>query len=226
MLTSKHFTPLRDCEIKMDGETRRFEGYASVFGKVDSYGDTVQKGAFARTLKENGMPKMFYGHSPGRVIGKWLSMEEDSYGLRAVGELTPGHRDADDVYASMRHQAVDGLSIGFLDMDSEERDDGGRLLKDVELIEVSVVSMPAEKLATITSVKSRLGALESVRDCELFLRDAGMTRNEAERFISRFKSLWQGESAAELEAELKAQEVRSENTRKALELLKTYKIRS
>ena len=66
---------LTDCDIKMDGDSGRFSGYASVFGGVDSYGDTIIKGAFETTLRRDGKPKMFYGHDAfsGIPIGKWLS---------------------------------------------------------------------------------------------------------------------------------------------------------
>lgn len=215
-MLSKHLNPIQSCEIKMAGDTGRFEGYASVWNSVDSYGDTVQEGAFAKTIaafKERGrMPKMLYSHSASAVIGKWLEMHEDDNGLWVRGELTPGHRMADDVKASLRHGAIDGMSIGFIDRDSEEIETGGRLLKEIELHEISVVSMPAEERALITSVKSRLARLDGLKDAERVLRDAGFTRAEAAGFISRVKEMWQSDSVAELEAKLKATEVIRKNT--------------
>ena len=207
-MLSKHLNPIGSCEIKMVGEAGRFEGYASVWDSVDSYGDTVQRGAFAKTIEaftEQGrMPRMFYSHNSSSVIGKWLSMEEDDKGLRVVGELTPGHRMAEDVRASLQHGAMDGLSIGFIDRDSEELKGGGRLLKEIELHEISVVSMPAEERALITSVKSRLARIDGLKDAEKVLRDAGFTRAEAAGFISRVKDMWQSESVAALEAKIEA----------------------
>ena len=105
---------LTDCEIKMDGDTGRFAGYASVFGGVDSHGDTILKGAFDTTLRRDGKPKMFYGHDSfaGIPIGKWLSAKEDDKGLFVEGELTPGVSLAEDVRAALKHGTLDGLSIG------------------------------------------------------------------------------------------------------------------
>jgi len=103
---------LSDCQIKMadDGEGR-FAGYASVFGGVDSYGDTILKGAFESTLKKNGKPKMFAQHeSWGLPIGKWLTAKEDDHGLYVEGEFTPGLTRAQDTYAALKHGTVDGLS--------------------------------------------------------------------------------------------------------------------
>lgn len=220
-MPSKHFNPLDACEIKMSGD-RTFEGYASVWGSVDSYGDTVAKGAFTKTLKEGRRPMMFFGHSPGRVLGKWLSLEEDDKGLKVRGEFTPGHRDAEDVYASLKHGAIDGLSIGFRDRDSEQLEGGGRLLKEIELLEISVVSMPAEQLATITSVKSYMDSIETLRGLDAYLREAwGASRTEAAYFISRFKQLCQRESEAEREAEMKRTERIERNTKALIRLIQT-----
>lgn len=215
-MLSKHLNPIESCEIKMTGDAGRFEGYASVWDSVDSYGDTIQRGAFSKTLQaheERGRkPKMLYGHSMNVVIGKWLEMREDDRGLFVRGELTPGHRMADDVHASLRHGALDGLSIGFIDRDSEELEGGGRLLKEIDLREVSVVSMPAEERALITSVKSRVARLDGLKDAERVLRDAGFTRAEAKGFIGRVKEMWQSDSVAELEAKLEATKAVRANT--------------
>lgn len=222
MLLSKHHTPLPECEIRMQGE-RGFEGYASVWGSVDSYGDTVAQGAFRKTLAERGMPKMYFGHRSDMLpIGKWTKAEEDDRGLFVRGELTPGRAFADEVYASLKHGTIGGLSIGFWDRGSEEIEGGGRLLKEIELVEVSVVNEPAEKLARITSVKSAIAAFETLKDCEAFLRDAGLSRSEAKAFVSRFSGLARRDAEAELEKETKAREAIAENTRRAIDLIRKY----
>lgn len=220
-MLSKHFNPLDSCEIKMTGD-KGFAGYASVFGSVDSYGDTVAKGAFKTFLESRMSVPMLFGHSPNQPIGKWLRMEEDDKGLYVEGEFTPGNRNAQDIAASVKHGAISGLSIGFMDRDSEALEGGGRLLKDIDLREVSVVTFPAEQLAQITSVKSRLDHLESLKDCEAFLRDAGMSRTEAAGFISRIKDSWQSEFVAEVEAKLKQHERIKSNTEALVRLIQDY----
>jgi len=226
-MLSKHLNPIDTCEIKMVDDNGHFEGYASVWDSVDSYGDTVQRGAFAKSIKayeeKKRMPKMFYSHNSSAVIGKWTYMAEDDKGLRVRGEITPGHRLASDVLASLRHGAMDGLSIGFIDRDSEEIKDGGRLLKEIDLHEISVVSMPAEERAFITSVKSRLARLDGLKDAERVLRDAGFTRAEAAGFISRVKDMWQSESVANLEAKFEATEAIRSNTDELLNLFANIK---
>lgn len=196
---------LTDCDIKMDGGEGRFAGYASVFGGVDSYGDTILKGAYEHTLKKNGKPKMFVQHdSWGLPVGKWLTAKEDDHGLYVEGEFTPGLSRAQDTYAALKHGTVDGLSIGYLlkKDDFEELEDGKRLIKRVShLAEVSIVTFPADAAARVdlASVKSAVDGLETIRDYERFLRDAGgLSKGLVEALTSRAKIIFaRGEPAAE-----------------------------
>ena len=197
---------LADCEIKVAKDNGTFEGYASVFGGNDSYNDTIEKGAFASTLDgRKRMPLMLYGHNPGRVIGKWLHLSEDSKGLHAKGEFTPGHSDAMNAYASMKHGAIDGLSIGFRipDGGADKKEGGGSIIKVVDLVEISVVTMPADDAARIEIVKEDLEAIASMRDAELFLRDSGYSRATAQTLLSRVRSIVLSDSAPEEADEVK-----------------------
>ena len=189
---------LADCDIKFatrDGGVQTFEGYASVWGRVDSYGDTVVRGAFASTLKDRARaPMMLFGHSPGRVIGKWTDLVEDEVGLKVKGELTPGHSDAANVAASLKHGAISGLSIGGWTREQENLSDGGRVIKAFDLLEISVVSMPAEDEARIdaSSVKSALEEVETIRDLERLLRDvAGVSSSNATAIVAKMRRVLQ-----------------------------------
>lgn len=193
---------LAQADIKFAGvEDGTFEGYASVFGGVDSYKDTIVRGAYSKTLEKRSSPVlMLFGHNPGRVLGKWTSLSEDERGLHVKGEFTPGHTEAQNVRASLRHGAISGLSIGFKipPGGAEEKDDGVRVLKQIDLVEISVVSMPADDAARVSldSVKSYIDDIETVRDVEMFLRDAGtLSRAAATALVARCKSVFQGEPA-------------------------------
>ncbi|MBD3812702.1 MAG: HK97 family phage prohead protease [Betaproteobacteria bacterium] len=185
---------LSDCDIKMDGGEGRFSGYASVFGGVDSYGDTIVKGAYEYTLKKNGKPKMFLQHESWSLpIGKYLVAKEDDHGLFVEGELTPGLSKAQDTYAALKHGTLDGLSIGYMlkSGDYEELADGTRLIKRVsDLVEVSPVVFPADSAARVdlASVKTAVDTIETIRDFERFLRDAGgLSKGLTEALVSRAK---------------------------------------
>jgi HK97 family phage prohead protease len=176
-----------------------FSGYASTFNGVDSYGDTIVAGAYKKTInrKKNDRPiRMRWNHFGG-VIGKWLSFEEDEKGLFVTGELTPGHSTANNVYASMKHGAVDGLSIGYRPVKIEDHGNGKRTLKEIELVEVSVVEEPADLGAKIGDVKyldEMINQIESLKDFEAFLRDTGgYSRANATALVSRIKALSLGD---------------------------------
>ena len=192
---------LSDVNLKMEEGSLRFSGYASVFGGVDSHGDTIIAGAFASTLRKHGKPKMFLEHAwalsmtPTLPIGLYPVVKEDEKGLYVEGELTPGMSLANDVGAAMRHGTIDGLSIGGLVKkgDYDETETGRVIRKWSRLIEISVVAMPADSSARISSVKAEdldavLAEIETIRDFERFLRDAGgLSKGAAERLVARAK---------------------------------------
>lgn len=184
---------LEAADFKFDAETGVIEGYASVFDGVDAYGDTVIRGAFKRTLKERSRGiKMRFNHF-SQVVGKWLDVHETQKGLKVKGQLTPGHSLANDVLASLKHQAIDGLSIGYIPIEAEDNEHGGKDLKDIELIEISVVEEPADEKARVVAVKSDIDHAESIKDIERVLRDAGFSRDAATALVSRMKSLVHGD---------------------------------
>lgn len=182
-------------------EVMQFEGYASVFGGVDSYGDTIDPHAYDDTLIDRERPVRMRWNHWGPVIGKWVDIKADDVGLWVKGELTPGHRTAMDVYASMKHGSIDGMSIGYYPRLVEMIGNDRRLLKKVDLVEISVVEEPADLSARIGSVKAAVEKAATIREIEAILRDSGgFSRNDAVILVSRIKSMLQGELAAEEKA--------------------------
>ncbi len=135
-----------------------FEGYASVFGVVDTANDEVMRGAFTDTLQRRGPRgvKMLWQHQPFEPIGTWLSIAEDARGLKVVGRLDLAVARAREALALMRSGAVDGLSIGFrTERAATDQKSGVRRLQRIDLWEISIVTFPALPQA-------RIGALEQV----------------------------------------------------------------
>ena len=185
---------LQKLDLKFVGEGMTFSGYASVFGGVDSYGDTIDPKAYDATLKDRVRPVRLRWNHYGPVIGKILRLTTDSVGLFVEGELTPGHSTAIDTYASLKHGAIDGLSIGYIAKSAIENPDGTRLLKEIELIEISIVEEPADINATVSNIKSAIEKAKSIREIEATLRDsAGLSRLEACAVVSRIKSVIQSD---------------------------------
>jgi HK97 family phage prohead protease len=168
-------------------DSMSFSGYGAVFHNVDSSGEVIDPGAFAESLashaKKGTTPLMLleHGFRTPLPIGVWKSIAEDGTGLRVEGELLPTTLGR-DTYIAMKAGALDGLSIGYRIVDSIPRRNHGeprRRLKAVDLVEVSVVALPANPLARTDMVKSADNIL-SIRDFENFLVEHGhYSRNQA-----------------------------------------------
>jgi HK97 family phage prohead protease len=194
---------LDSCRLKFDDEARTIEGYASVFEGVDSYGDTVRRGAYEETLRDRERPVRMRWNHWGPVIGKWTEIREDEKGLYVRGELTPGHSVADNVYASLKHGAIDGLSIGYIveiGDGAEKNETGGYDLTKIDLIEISVVEEPADLGANISNVKttaSEIEQIETLKQVERLLMEGGFSKAVAVALIGRIKSLASGDPEPE-----------------------------
>ncbi len=176
-----------------DATEMTFSGYGAVFGNVDSYGDVIQPGAFADTLaaahKSSQFPAMLMQHGGWGMgaddmtpVGIWTSLSEDGHGLKVEGKLagTPRGKEAYTLLKMTPRPAINGLSIGYIAKEWSQRskpEEPRRTLKKVDLLEVSLVTFPANGKARIASVKSADGFSE--RDFEQLMQDAGLSRKEA-----------------------------------------------
>jgi len=181
--------------IKSISDTGTFSGYGSVFGVKDSYGDIVVPGAFTESLDahkaQKRLPAMLWQHRSAEPIGVYTSMHEDNIGLQVEGQLALATVRGAEAHALMKMGALTGLSIGYVTReDNYDKVTGITTLKKVDLWEVSPVTFPANDAARIQGVKS-IELLESLRDAEKYLREAGLGRMEAKAFIARLKSLGQ-----------------------------------
>ena len=137
-------------EVKDLSEDGTFEGYGSIFGNVDSYGEKVVPGAFVESLakhrREGTSVLMLWQHNPDEPIGVWDDLAEDAKGLWGKGRLIMEVQRAKEVYALLRAKAVRGLSIGYRELDTD-KDGVVRVLKKLDLWEISPVSFPANSRA-------------------------------------------------------------------------------
>ena len=153
------------------------EGYASTFGGIDSFGDTILPGAFAGTIAKS-KPLLLWQHQADRPIGRWTDLAEDGRGLHVRGQLNMQTDAGKQAYAHLREQDINGLSIGFrIPPFGAESRDGVRQIKAADLVEISVVSLPADLSARVTVVKSEQPA--TLRDFERALQTIGYSRREA-----------------------------------------------
>jgi len=198
-------------EVKFDpagSETMSFDGYGAVFGNVDAYGDVIKSGSFSRYLADvksgrTAWPMMLSQHGAAGLtaedmtpIGVWTDLAEDGHGLRVKGQLadTPRGREVYELLKMSPRPALDGMSIGYIAKAWTPRtkpDEPKRTLTDIELVEISVVSRPANLLARVEGVKT-IEDLASFREAEDYLRTFGMTKSQAVAFIRQIKRFGPG----------------------------------
>jgi HK97 family phage prohead protease len=188
-----------DCgfQVREVSDNGVIEGYGSVFNVLDSYSDIIAPGAFKATLAEhqasNTMPLMLWQHDTREPIGVWDEMREDAAGLFVKGHLLLELPLAQKALVLLKARAIRGLSIGFWTRSwAYDADKDIRTLTGVDLVETSVVSMPANPKAMVTSVKS-IESLESIRDAEHMLRERGFSKAEAVALVSKIKGLRPGD---------------------------------
>ena len=196
MLTSpmfgrKHSGALKvrdfDLSVKSVADDGTFDGYGSVWGVIDSYQEIVAPGAFTDSLAElsaKGRPvPVLWQHRSDTPIGVWDKLEEDEHGLRGDGTLLVADvAQAREAHALMKARAVTGLSIGYWVRESSfDEKTGIRTLTKLDLVEISLVTFPANDDARVEAVKFKLahGELPTDREFEKYLREAGFSKTRA-----------------------------------------------
>lgn len=202
-----------DAEVKFAADgTGTFSGYGAIFGNVDSYGDVIQKGAFKDTLRawedKGKYPPMLLQHGGmfGTAddmlpVGKWTSMEENAKGLKVEGDLFAMNTDRGQyIYDGLKSGVLDGLSIGYKAKDftlGTKPGEPRRTLKSIDLMELSIVTFPANDKARVGGVKSLTDmTIEDFREIEATLRTKGLSRADAAKAISGFKDWLQRDAGA------------------------------
>ena len=165
-------------------ESGEFEGYGSVFDVLDMQEDIVVRGAFKLSLEahetQGTTVKMLWQHDRHEPIGVWSEASEDDRGLKLKGQIVMDVQRGREAYALLKAGALDGLSIGYMIKRSETDEETNiRKLLEIHILEVSLVTFPANTAARVTRVKCN-----SIRDLEHTLRDAGFSLKEAKAIAS------------------------------------------
>lgn len=190
--------------VSVDGTIK---GYASLFGLRDQGGDIVQPGAFSASLQSGRGVAMLWQHDPTRPIGIWTKVIEDEKGLYAEGELFLETQAGKEAHVLLKRGGIKGLSIGYKTRRSKKTADG-RLLYEVDLFEISLVTFPMLAEASVSDVKSYEDGNYALlkREVEQLVRDAGFSASEAKAAAAGAASALSGErdaaepSAADLTA--------------------------
>jgi HK97 family phage prohead protease len=149
-------------DTNVDMAERTFSGYASTWD-IDQQNDIIEKGAFTKTIAER-LPtkkiKILWQHS--EAIGIPLEMTQDDKGLFVVGKISKT-RLGDEALELMRDGVIDRMSVRFNIPNGKASTDhaGVRRIKEVKLLEFSLVTFPANENATIEAVKQLTIALQN-----------------------------------------------------------------
>lgn len=187
-------------------EYGEFEGYASVFDNADLGNDVVKGGAFRKSLRKRGIRgiKLLYQHKTDMPIGVFDSIKEDAEGLYVKGRLALKSTAGRDAYELLKMGALDGMSIGFTvspDNVSWDKRSKKRIIEEVDLMEVSLVTFPMNPLAKVRSVK---GEAVTVREWETGMRDAfSLSRSEAKMAAKAVHDVFENQSGSEMLLEAK-----------------------
>jgi hypothetical protein len=152
-------------------ETRTISGYGAVFNNKDSYGDILIKGCFAKSISERGPESstnrkvaFLWMHDMDEPLGRITKLIEDDKGLYFEAELDK-IPEADRALEQLNSGTLNQFSIGFMyvwdKMEYDEAQDAF-IIKEVNLFEVSVVTIGANELTCFEGMKSE--ALESERN--------------------------------------------------------------
>lgn len=153
-IRSKHFK-VKALEENSDFQ---FDGYASTYENEDRDGDIIEKGCFSDSLKNKTVYPLCFNHNLSTVIGK-VDLMDDEKGVFAKGTFNQNDDVAEKYYNLVKMGAIDSMSIHFFVQDYEPVDStkpyGGWRIKKADIIEVSLVTVPANTEALISTVKSQ-----------------------------------------------------------------------
>ena len=136
-------------------DSAEISGYASLFGNPDQGGDVVSLGAYSASLEAASQVgqriKMLWQHDPSQPIGVWDEVREDARGLWVKGRILESVAKGREAAALIAAGAIDGLSIGYRTVRAANNDQGQRVLTELDLWEVSLVTFPMLPSARVSA---------------------------------------------------------------------------
>lgn len=178
----------RMVEVKAGQEDGTFSGLLSTYGNLDAVGDICEKGCFDRTIRERGIKRpLLWQHDQSQPIGSFIVSSADD-ALSIEGRFNMDVARGREAYALLKAQDIDGLSIGYIARDYDYDSQGVRHLKDVDLLEGSLVTIPANDLARAQAkrldIMSKYARMESLK---------GLTESQRKAILAELDGLKVGD---------------------------------
>lgn len=143
---------MKKISYKSAGSYFKIFGYASVFDEEDNYGDIIEKGAFEESISNPTKIKLLWQHESKSPIGKIDRLYEDSKGLVIEASINCDLNQGKEASLLVKDGVIDGLSIGFTIEKSSFSESGKRIITDLKLWEISIVTFPANNMAKIAHI--------------------------------------------------------------------------
>ena len=153
-------------KTRSDENGKKFiEGYFIKYGVEtelwDGFFEMIEKEAVDKALERNPDVRALFNHDTNICLGRTgngiLKLKSDNVGLFGDCEINSADPDAIGAHARIERQDVNGCSFGFIELAFEivERDDGTvlKIIKDMELLEVSPCTFPAYPQTEISARK-------------------------------------------------------------------------
>ncbi len=161
-------------------------GYASVYNTPDEHNDLIVKGAFSKIIPQN--IKLLWQHDSQKPIGIVNSLLEDDYGLRIDATINNNVVAGKDAIELISQGALDGLSVGFYVKLADYNNLGQRIISKADLVEVSIVTFPANHHAKISYIKNNKSK-EKNMDLELITKQINNIDGKIELFNQKLNNL-------------------------------------
>lgn len=180
------FEEFEEKAIREEDNCYRLTGYAATWDS-DKIRDVIVPGAFKKSIErlaaDGETVPLYYNHKTEELpLGDVVKLSEDKKGLRYEAELTKGDLFVDTrIYPAIKRRVLKSNSFGFQTVQSSPRQGGGRILKELNLLEVSVVNNPCNRLANIEGIKGLIGFQDLAIDakCSPWDAAAALTRVRA-----------------------------------------------
>jgi len=152
---------LKVANIKADAQENIISGYASYFNNKDSHGDIITKGAFTKTIQENkNRIKVLWQHDLREPIGKPIDMLEDEKGLFTTSKISQTETGKKAMILA-RDGVLNEMSIGFYPIKEDyDNEKNANMIREIKLMEYSLVTLASNPLAQLTDVKHLLNFLK------------------------------------------------------------------
>lgn len=223
-------------EVKGEGEggILHIKAYALVFGNIDSYGDIIMPGACDGFLAGPDADRMAlcWQHDRATVIGKITDKGVDDYGMWIEADVLPTSA-GNDAAILLKNGAVKEFSIGYrANKYHYEHKEGYdyeiRILEDITVVEVSLVTTAANPAAILISAKAdpehnqesnkTINQTPSMTPEEIKEMQDRIEKAATEKVTAEIKSLQDKLTEAKSDTEAKEKEI--ENLDKSVKSLK------